>query len=326
MYKNRILIDACQINYGPRGMGLYTKDIIHAINNEKLWILTNNKFLLQNQNKKSSTHTIVYIPLPHIVIEQFLIPFLIKFYSINLYVSAGNSCSILGSYICKTYLTLHDIYFTKPFKINETSLKRILGKFYRRLTIKMSIKKSFKIITVSHFTANELTNFYKININKVKVIGNKLRYSIEEIKKKYKDILLVTGSDKQKNVHWAITSLKHSKIWNKISKVTIVGVENFNEIGIEADIKIKYLGYVNNSSLEKIYKSSKLLLMPSLHESFGVPIIEALSKSCSVCASNAGAFKEIGGDVSSYFNLDNKKMLIDAVTKSLEHTNSIKKN
>lgn len=325
MYKNRILIDACQVNYDPRGMGLYTKDIINAINNEKLWILTNNKFLLENHNKKNATHKIIYIPLPHTVIEQFIIPILIKFYSINLYVTAGDTSSILGSYICNTILILHDIYFTKSFKMQNTSFKRILGKFYRKFTIKMTVAKSIKIITVSKFTAKEITEFYNININKVYVIGNKLRYSIEDIKKNNNDVLLVTGSDKQKNVYWAISSLKEAKIWDKISKVKIVGINNYEEVGIDKDDKISYLGYINNSDLEEVYKTSKILLIPSIHESFGVPIIEALSKSCSVCASNTGAFNEVGGKLTNFFNLEDKEMFIDTIKKSLDETHNIKK-
>jgi glycosyltransferase involved in cell wall biosynthesis len=57
--------------------------------------------------------------------------------------------------------------------------------------------------------------------------------------------------------------------------------------------------------------------MPSIHESFGVPIIEGLSKSCSVCASNAGAFPEIGNDLAFYFELNNKKEFIESIENLL---------
>ena len=51
--------------------------------------------------------------------------------------------------------------------------------------------------------------------------------------------------------------------------------------------------------------------MPSLYESFGIPIIEAMSRNVLVLASNRGAFKEISNNYLGLFNPESEKSLID---------------
>ena len=81
-----------------------------------------------------------------------------------------------------------------------------------------------------------------------------------------------------------------------------------------------YLGFQNQTKLEKIYEECLILVLPSLEESFGVPVIEALSKNCRVCASNTGALPEVGGLFANYFEIGNEHSFRKAVRTSLSKT------
>ena len=321
---HKILIDGCQVNQSPRGMGLYTHDIIQALSGVPIIIVSNNQFFRKNLEDFHPLTRLIYLKLPSIIIEQVVVPILIRKYSISRYISAGDSCSVIASFFCSTTIVLHDVYFTNPLQKKLNSVKRDLGKIYRRLTIAASVKNNVRIITVSKFTAMEILSTYNITKDTISIIGNKLRYSCEDVPKIERNILLVTGDDPQKNVNWTINTLLDAEIWGSIEKISIVGISSANQVGLRDNRKIEYLGYLDNNLLEDVYKSSKLLLMPSLHESFGVPIIEAFSKSCSVCAASSAAFPEIGGEFAHYFALDDKNSLLTAITAGLEEKIDIK--
>ena len=60
--------------------------------------------------------------------------------------------------------------------------------------------------------------------------------------------------------------------------------------------KIILTGYIVNHDLPAIYAQSQLFLYPSLRESFGIPLIEAMACGVPVITSNTSSMPEIAGD------------------------------
>jgi glycosyltransferase involved in cell wall biosynthesis len=56
------------------------------------------------------------------------------------------------------------------------------------------------------------------------------------------------------------------------------------------------LGHVDPTDIPDLYRAAEMLVFPSLFESFGLPIIEAMRCGTPVICSNAGAMPEICGD------------------------------
>jgi glycosyltransferase involved in cell wall biosynthesis len=61
--------------------------------------------------------------------------------------------------------------------------------------------------------------------------------------------------------------------------------------------RIQRLGYVDQESLSALYSGAEAHLLPSLHEGFGLTILEALTCGCPVLCGSGGALPEIAGDV-----------------------------
>ena len=55
------------------------------------------------------------------------------------------------------------------------------------------------------------------------------------------------------------------------------------------------VGYVEAADLGAIFRHAHALLMPSLYEGFGLPLVEAMSCGCPVLASNRGSLSEVAG-------------------------------
>ncbi|HEY5902525.1 MAG TPA: glycosyltransferase [Anaerolineales bacterium] len=66
---------------------------------------------------------------------------------------------------------------------------------------------------------------------------------------------------------------------------------------------MRFLGYVPDDELPGLYAGAVLLVMPSLEEGFGLPILEAMACGTPVLASDGGALPETAGDAGAIFEL-----------------------
>jgi glycosyltransferase involved in cell wall biosynthesis len=71
-------------------------------------------------------------------------------------------------------------------------------------------------------------------------------------------------------------------------------------LGLTSELKIErrvlYLGSISSSVLHHLYSNATLFVMPSTHEGFGIPSIEAMKCGVPVIAARASALPEIVGD------------------------------
>lgn len=59
---------------------------------------------------------------------------------------------------------------------------------------------------------------------------------------------------------------------------------------------VRWIGWVENSELPALYRLAEGLLLPSLYESVGLPIVEAMAAGCPVLTSNRYGALEMAGD------------------------------
>ena len=70
--------------------------------------------------------------------------------------------------------------------------------------------------------------------------------------------------------------------------------ERIAALGMEADVS--FTGYVGDDLLARIYERARVFAFPSLHEGFGIPMLEAMAHGVPVVASNASCVAEVCGD------------------------------
>jgi glycosyltransferase involved in cell wall biosynthesis len=66
-------------------------------------------------------------------------------------------------------------------------------------------------------------------------------------------------------------------------------------------------------ALARIFQQADLLVMPSLYESFGLPMLEAMACGTPVLASKLPALREIGGDAPLYFDPHDSEGLAERI-------------
>jgi glycosyltransferase involved in cell wall biosynthesis len=76
-----------------------------------------------------------------------------------------------------------------------------------------------------------------------------------------------------------------------------VGEEVIAELrAAQADGAVVWTGYVSDGERDEILGSASCLVLPSVYEGFGLPLLEAMSRGVACVCSTSPAFAEVGGD------------------------------
>jgi alpha-1,3-rhamnosyl/mannosyltransferase len=73
----------------------------------------------------------------------------------------------------------------------------------------------------------------------------------------------------------------------------------------ESGVPVRALGYVSDDELAQLYQNSFALLVPSWHEGFGLPLVEAMSAGLPALASLRASLPELGGEGARYIAPEN---------------------
>lgn len=65
---------------------------------------------------------------------------------------------------------------------------------------------------------------------------------------------------------------------------------------------VEILGHVPDREYANLFRSAGALVLPSLYEGFGIPLVEAFLAGVPVLSSRAGSLPEVGGDACAYFD------------------------
>ena len=103
--------------------------------------------------------------------------------------------------------------------------------------------------------------------------------------------------------------------------------DGFKKIIPEAKSKIEFAGYLQPSELVSLYSGASLLLNPTLHETFGLPNIEALLCGCPVITSNKHSIKEVTREYCLYAENPNEVTeIIPLIIYALSSDYSVPRN
>jgi glycosyltransferase involved in cell wall biosynthesis len=219
-------------------------------------------------------------------------------------------------------ITLHDIIYMEKlhlFKKSGGTWYQKFGNVYRRLVVPNAIRKSDKIITVSNFEKNRIKDFFGFDEhdNRLVAIYNGVsehfrkiadKTEIKRVKELYhlpdRFLFFLGNTDPKKNTPGVLKAFSdYLKETGDDMHLVMLDYEEqelkklLNEIkDPELINRIHLTGYVINTDLPAIYNQCEIFLYPSLRESFGIPMLEAMRCGAPVITSNTSSMPEVAKD------------------------------
>jgi glycosyltransferase involved in cell wall biosynthesis len=210
---------------------------------------------------------------------------------------------------CKKVVTVHgDEHWIEGICANYSQLDYRI----RRLMEPLLCKHINMIIAVSYDLKRRLVNFLKIPESKVKVIheGVSSIYrpmpNVNYVKKKYSItlpyVLHISNLSPKKNPQTLLKTFSEV-VKDGFDMQLVIAGARWNNRGVNDITKklnltrrIKILGYVPERDLVSLYNAAEVFFFPSLHETFGFPVLEAMACGTPVVTSKAYSIPEISGD------------------------------
>ena len=184
---------------------------------------------------------------------------------------------------------------------------------------KLLIQSAAHIITISDTTKKDIVDILNIPANSISTVylGNSIKQHMAKNEPIISDpyLLFVGNRFGYKNFEVVLSAFsKFSKTRDSIKLVCCGGgpftPEEVQTISaLKVGDRVVWLNSQTDVGLATLYAHAKAFVFPSHYEGFGLPVIEAASLGCPLILSDIPVFREIAGDVATYFNpLDDEEL------------------
>jgi len=204
----------------------------------------------------------------------------------------------------KALTVVHDLAFERhPDAYPATE------RAYLRLTTRWAVMRCPVLIAVSESTKTDLVSVYGVRPERVRVVplgatppalAAAPASRLAELGLNGNFVLQVGRIETRKNQAAALAAVE------RLDGVTlaVAGPEKDPELAakLRASPRARVLGRVDQPTLELLYKRASAVVVPSLYEGFGLPVLEAMARGKVVVAAKASSLPEVGGDAALYFH------------------------
>jgi glycosyltransferase involved in cell wall biosynthesis len=235
---------------------------------------------------------------------------------------------LLPLHTCPTVLTVHDLIFN----LFPERHKR-LNRWYLNTAMPLFCRRADTIICVSENTKADLTRLWQIDTAKISVIHEAADEHFRPIEQEQisatcarydlsGDYLITVGTvEPRKNLERLLDAVFLLRERGHDLKLVIVGQLGWLYETIldklarpEYEGLVHYLGFVPDADLPALYSGAAAMVIPSLYEGFGLPVLESMACGTPVISSHAASLPELGGEAARYFDPHN----VDEIASTIE--------
>ena len=201
--------------------------------------------------------------------------------------------------------------------------------------LREAIRRAERIITLSEYTAEQLTRHCGVARERIRVIpaGVDLPESVLDPLERQRErerlvgagnemVLAVGAIQTRKNT---LNAIRAVATLPTNYKLVLAGGNGYGSepvydfirrAGLES--RVKALGYVTDDRLRLLYQAASLFVFPSLEEGFGLPVLEAMAHGVPVVASATSSLPEVGGDAALYVDPRNPEDIAEKIQRGVE--------
>lgn len=238
---------------------------------------------------------------------------------------------LLPSISRPSVMTVHDLIFER-FPQHHTRANRA----FLRVAMPLFVRRAAAVIAVSEHTRRDLLELYGTPPHKVFVVDEGIDEQfrpaqaarVERVRERYalrRPYLLMVGTlEPRKNHSLAFQALARLKADGWRHALVVAGAHGWlfdsvqrqvDALGLSDDVV--FIGRVPDEALPSLYSGAASVLMPSLYEGFGFPVLEAMACAAPVVCSRASSLPDVAGDAALFFDEMTPQSLAAAVRRLL---------
>lgn len=242
--------------------------------------------------------------------------------------SLGNTAPAGGPF--RRVTTIHDLHFRR---VPEAHLGvRRLG---MEVLVPLAARRSHRLIAPSASTKQDLVAMLRVQGSKVDVIPEGLGRGVGRTSVAAAELRSLLHADGRPIVLSVSAKRPHKNLIRLIEALALIPQERrpllvvpgyptayeatlrrrVDELGITPDVRL--LGWIEEAELEGLYEAAACLVCASLHEGFGLPVLEAMVRGVPVACSGGGALSEVAGPAALIFDPTSARQIAGAIERLL---------
>jgi glycosyltransferase involved in cell wall biosynthesis len=208
------------------------------------------------------------------------------------------------AWVGRSVTVVHDLAFERHPEAYAPA-----DRAYLRLSTRWAVLRSRLLIAVSESTRLDLIELYGVRPDRVRVVPlgvSKPQTKVApparlaELGVEGDFVLQVGRIEPRKNQLAALEAVE------KLDglELVVAGPERDPALAarLRASSRCRVLGTVDQPTLELLYKRARAVVVPSLYEGFGLPVLEAMARGKVVVAAKTSSLPEVGGEAALYFH------------------------
>lgn len=215
--------------------------------------------------------------------------------------------------------TIHDLIYERfPGQLGALS---VLKRWYLRMVTHVGLRRAHHVVAVSQYTRDEVLRYHgqefqeKIDVvhegwEHLQMTDNVAREFPRDVP--YKNYILYVGSSREhKNLGRLIQAIRQCSSllpadWGFVlvgdkKKLLRKHQQEISKVNQERDL-IYLTDWMDDACLVNYYRYARALILPSLCEGFGIPVLEAYYYHLPLLLSNQSSLPEVASDAAMFFN------------------------
>lgn len=216
----------------------------------------------------------------------------------------------------KVICVIHDLLPLTDLKLSDISTRQFLAR------MRTSLRHADELAFVSHYS---MMRFRKLLPQfahlPARVVYPRTRFDAPDVLHPpapsgppgRPNFVIIVSNEPRKNVTTVLRAFRN------IPQADLVVIGYAGQISRMRDIpgNVRFAGYVDEQEKAALIAEAHGLIMPSLAEGFGIPIIEALAANTPVLCSDIAVFREVAGELADYFDPFAPESIVASVTRVL---------
>lgn len=318
-------------HYGQHGGGVlgYTQNLLREMlaldsPHEFVLIYPSAEFIGDFGDKKN-VKELVASNRSKLLWDQYAVPKIVKSEKLDILFNPKYSLPLVTK--CKTVFVCHGLdWYVMPWG------SKLIDRISHKFLIPRYANKADGIIAVSNITRDNVVDFLDIESSRIKVIyhgvdesfsapiaANDLAQTRSLYNLPERFFLYVGQIYPPKNFGRLLKA--YAKVGPKLGISLVIAGEHRWLCGDELELVDKLNlsswvvrpGWIGRDILPSFYALAEAMLLPSLYESFGLPIVEAMSAGCPVVTSNRYGTKEIADDAAILVDPEDIESIADGM-------------
>ncbi len=211
-------------------------------------------------------------------------------------------------------VTIHDLQYKAVPDQLSAPVRILTGAL-----VSLAARRAERIVAVSHAGADELVAGLGVARERIDVVPNGVRPPRPVAEAALAAVRERLRADGRRVALSVATNLPHKNLRALIDALALIDAarrpllvlaghgtddgslrERAIAAGVDGDVRA--LGACSTEQLDALYASADCLALATLHEGFGLPVLEALARSLPVACSDVAALREVAAGAARYFD------------------------